>query len=363
MSSHNELSDCEAQESISEYSDDLISEDDISETSEDRAFVVSDGEQSAYSNRSSASFNDSQYSSNDSSNFNGQKVPLCIVTKQIPVTKVPFIYSKTEELVWKWEQSKLCGQSINVTLSSNIIPPAHSANKADSRGEYVSIENGVIHVFPQAQLSNLEPHDYQIGILQTAHSANLKIILLGSKKEKQTSRLRKGFSRFQRPLMQRSDFSSNRWSTEFWISDSVVVDSRSTEQAISVLRTVLQDSRVEAAYVCVGLPVTIFGPLFNTLVSKWNASAASFEYSNGFIWMYSTLDPANFTIDALDPASLTNDSLSSLLERMNGKSWLARAKLMFRLEISSREKATILAELLEISHIHATSSHKPITHC
>lgn len=59
--------DSEAQESISEYS-----EDDISETSEDRAFVVSDGEQSAYSKRSSVSSNYSQHChvhSNDSYDF------------------------------------------------------------------------------------------------------------------------------------------------------------------------------------------------------------------------------------------------------------------------------------------------------
>jgi hypothetical protein len=33
------------------------------------------------------------------------------------------------------------------------------------------------------------------------------------------------------------------------------------------------------------------------------------------------------------------DSVYSLLERMSGKSWLVRAKLTFRLETSSREKA------------------------
>jgi hypothetical protein len=67
MTSHSELNDSCASESVSEHS-----EDDISETSEDRAFVVSDGGQSAYSNRSSVS---SQYSRhchmhcNDSSVF------------------------------------------------------------------------------------------------------------------------------------------------------------------------------------------------------------------------------------------------------------------------------------------------------
>ena len=71
---------------------------------------------------------------------------MLILSSKVPVTKAPFIYSKTEELVWKWEQSKLCGQSINITLSSTMIPQGHPPNKADSQGKFVSIENGVIHV-------------------------------------------------------------------------------------------------------------------------------------------------------------------------------------------------------------------------
>lgn len=56
ISSYIESSESEEQESISEHS-----EEDISETSEDRAFVVSDGDQSPYSNRSSESSNYSQH--------------------------------------------------------------------------------------------------------------------------------------------------------------------------------------------------------------------------------------------------------------------------------------------------------------
>jgi hypothetical protein len=100
----------------------------------------------------------------------------------------------------------------------------------------------------------------------------------------------------------------------------------------------------------------------NTLISKWNASAASFEYSNGFIWIYSAVDPTNFKIHADESDSSTSHSVSSMGKRMSGKSWLVRAKLVFRLERSSRERAAILAELLEVSHIQVTSSHKPITH-
>ncbi|KAK9846983.1 hypothetical protein MYU51_021211 [Penicillium brevicompactum] len=430
MSSYSEPNDSETQNSNSE-----TSEDDISETSEDRAFVVSDGDQSPYSNRSSGSSDYSQHcpdvQDNDSSDLIGQKIPIGTIARRVIhqgdssavqylvlwrswepeqphgnalpgekdclmqhlmlqvierplfshwrrangkqvhhvdrsskslVVKAPFIYSKTEELVWKWEQSKLCGQSINTILSSTTVPQGHPPNKADSRDKLVSIENGVVHVFPQAQLTNLEPHNYQLGILETADSANPKIILLGAKKENQKESLRSSLIRIRRSLLEtvRPVFSS--WSTEFWVSDSVVIDSKMTEEAGLVLKAVRAESLDEPAYVCVGLPVTIFGPLFNTLISKWNASVASFEYSNGFIWIYSAVDPTNFKIHASESDTPTNLSVSSMLQRMSGKSWLVRAKLVFRLERSSTEKAAILAEILQVSHIQVTSSHKPITH-
>ncbi|CAG7966197.1 unnamed protein product [Penicillium salamii] len=279
----------------------------------------------------------------------------------IPVAKVPFIYSKTEELVWKWEQSKLCGQSINITLSTTMIPEGHPPNKSDSRGEFLSIQNGVVHVFPQAQLPNLKPHDYQIGILEAALPANAKIILLGAKKTNQKKDRRGSLIRLQHSLLDKGPH-FNSWSTEFWVSDSVVIDSKSIEEAGQMLKALRPESLDKTGYVCVGLPVTIFGPLFNTLISKWNASAASFEYSNGFIWIYSAVDPSNFKILVGGSDSSTNHSVSSMLKRMSGKSWLVRAKLMFTLERSGRERAAILAELLEVSHIQVTSSHKPITH-
>lgn len=226
----------------------------------------------------------------------------------------------------------------------------------------MSIENGVVLVFPQAQLTNLEPHDYRIGILEAAHSANMKVILLDAKKENQTKSLRGNLIRLQRSLLERVPPIFNSWSTEFWISDSVIIDSKSIEEAGLILKALRPESLDETAYVCVGLPVTIFGPLFNTLISKWNASAASFEYSNGFIWIYSAVDSTNFKIHTDESDSSTIHSVSSMLKRMSGKSWLVRAKLMFTLERSGRERAAILAELLEVSHIQVTSSHKPITH-
>jgi hypothetical protein len=68
ISSYSEPNDSETLGSTSEPS-----EDDISEKSEDRAFIVSDGDESPYSNRSSGSSEYSQYcpdvQDNDSSDL------------------------------------------------------------------------------------------------------------------------------------------------------------------------------------------------------------------------------------------------------------------------------------------------------
>ncbi|KAJ5350259.1 hypothetical protein N7541_007986 [Penicillium brevicompactum] len=82
MSSYSEPNDSETQGSNSESS-----EDDISETSEDRAFVVSDEDQSPYSNRSSGSSDYSQHcpdvQDNDSSDLTGQKMPIGTISKRV----------------------------------------------------------------------------------------------------------------------------------------------------------------------------------------------------------------------------------------------------------------------------------------
>ncbi|CAG8136611.1 unnamed protein product [Penicillium nalgiovense] len=82
ISSYSEPSESEEQESISERS-----EEDISETSEDRAFVVSDGDQSPYSNRFSESSNYSQHCHHrhdgDFSNPVGHKIPISTIAKRV----------------------------------------------------------------------------------------------------------------------------------------------------------------------------------------------------------------------------------------------------------------------------------------
>ncbi|CAG7991189.1 unnamed protein product, partial [Penicillium olsonii] len=98
---YSEPNDSETQGSASEPS-----EDDISETSGDRAFVVSDGDQSPYSNRSTGSSDYSQHcpdvQDNDSSDL---KIPIGTIAKRI-------IHQGDSSVVqylvlWRtWEQEK-----------------------------------------------------------------------------------------------------------------------------------------------------------------------------------------------------------------------------------------------------------------
>ncbi|CAG8216830.1 unnamed protein product [Penicillium nalgiovense] len=82
ISSYSECDDSETQGSTSEPSD-----DDISETSEDRAFIVSDGNQSYNSNRSFESSNYNPHSrhmhDDDSSDLIGRKIPISTISKRV----------------------------------------------------------------------------------------------------------------------------------------------------------------------------------------------------------------------------------------------------------------------------------------
>lgn len=63
----------------------------------------------------------------------------------------------------------------------------------------------------------------------------------------------------------------------------VVIDSKLIKEAGLVLKAVHAENLNKLVFIYINLLVTIFGLLFNILISKWNASTASFEYSNGFI--------------------------------------------------------------------------------
>ena len=278
------------------------------------------------------------------------------------IGKHPFIFSGTEELVWKWEQSKLCGQSINIILKSSVMPRGHPSNKPDVHGDFISIAEGIVNVQPPARLTNLGSDDYQIGILWTADSADPKIILLGLKGKRQTSRLRASLLRVENYLLGKTGALCYNWSTEYWILDSVVIDSRPIVETDMTMKAMRTRNSNDMTYIYIGLPATTAGPLFNTLISTCNASAACFDYSIGFIWIVAAVDPRNFTIELDKSSNSSSNPVLSMLRQMVGKSWLVEAKLIFKLEKQSRVKAAILAELLGVSQIRLTSTHKPITH-
>ncbi|KAJ5569143.1 hypothetical protein N7450_011629 [Penicillium hetheringtonii] len=281
---------------------------------------------------------------------------------QQSVNRLPFLSSKTEGLVWKWDQSKLCGQSINIILQSTLMPQDHPCNRPDWAREFVLIENDNAIVQPPAYLTRLKPEQYQVGLVHKDSLTDMKIILLGLPKWKKPSKVKESVLRLENYLARKSFPLFYDWSTESWISDSVVIDPRSTDEIAMIDRGKRTAHSHDAKYICIGLPATTMGPLFNTLVSSWNASPACFEYAIGFIWVYALIDPGNFYIEldtVLDPAC---DPVASMLRQMKGGSWVAVSKLSLQLEGSSRMKHSILVQVLGVSQARATSTHKPITH-
>jgi hypothetical protein len=136
-------------------------------------------------------------------------------SSEVFVNRFPFLYSKTEELVWKWEQSKLCGQSINTSLQSTFMPQNHPSNRPDRAGKFVSMQNGSFVVKPPAYLTNLKPEDYQVGFLHTENLTDMKIILLGLPEWKRPSKFRESMLRFENLLAGKSFPLFYNWSTEY----------------------------------------------------------------------------------------------------------------------------------------------------
>ncbi|KAJ5330554.1 hypothetical protein N7476_000337 [Penicillium atrosanguineum] len=242
-----------------------------------------------------------------------------------------------------------------------MIPQGGSVNRPDSQRSFIFVENDVTTVMPPAKVSVLHTADYHVGIALMADGNDSKIILLGLLGNKKASGTRAIMLRFSRVLFGISSPDLYRWSTEYWVSDSVVVDAGSIEETDLMTQAVRAGHSDTKAYICLGLPATIFGPLFNTLMSHWNANAACFYLSIGFIWIAAAVDP-RFAIERKIPSHCADNTILSMLNEMNGKSWLVEAKLTFRLEKSTRMKAAILVELLGIADIRITSTHKPIIH-
>lgn len=144
-----------------------------------------------------------------------------VSNSKTPLIKSPYIYSKTEEIVWKWEQLKLCRQSINTVLHSTMIP------QGDCQRRFILVEDDVITVLPPAKVTGLHAADYHIGIASMAEGNDSKIIVLGLSGNKKASGTRAIMLHFSRVLLRTSSPDLYSWCTEYWVSDSVVIDARS----------------------------------------------------------------------------------------------------------------------------------------
>lgn len=215
---------------------------------------------------------------------------------------------------------------------------------------------------PPAYLTNLRPDDYQVGFLHTGNLTDMKIILLGLPEWKRPSKVRESMLRLENFLAGKSFPLFYNWSTEYWISDSVVLDPRSTDEIEMIHMGKRTANSHNSRYLCVGLPSTTMGSLFNTLVSSWNANPACFEYSMGFIWIYALLDAKELEIELDASWDTSCGPIDCMLQQMRGRSWLVQAKLAINLERSSSVKASISVQVLGVSRIRVTSTHKPITH-
>lgn len=258
------------------------------------------------------------------------------------IPRFPFIYSKTEELVWRWDQLRLCGQSIDTVLKTAEIPDEQPANWSDANQQYVSAEGSAVEILPPAHLTNLAWDSYKIGILQAPRSFSLRVILLGLQRHHKLLKLQNFFHREQDPL-RAFHHRQVGWSTEFWVSDCVVIDRMDVEKRQSVRSALRSNELTERVFICVGLPVTTFGPLFNTIVSAYNGGTDYFELSNGFIWVEALLDLHKFSIKSNPPQDSDQHPFLNMQRQMGDKSLLVEAKLTFTLETSTRMKTVIQA--------------------
>ncbi|KAJ5938488.1 hypothetical protein N7466_001622 [Penicillium verhagenii] len=275
------------------------------------------------------------------------------------VPRSPYIYSKTEELVWKWEQLKLCGQSIKSILQCATLPSRTVVNKPDNKRVFICVEDGVTTVLPLAKATSLQTSDYHLGISCATDEKDRKLIILGVGGKEKISTVRKMTLHVWKSICETRPLVLYSWSTEYWVSDSVVIDARSIEDTDMMKEAIRAGRSATKAYVCIGLPAITFGPLFNTLVSGCNVNAACFNLAILYIWMAAAVDPTRLEIEREEGAGSFHKFFLSIINDETQGSWLVEAKLQFWLESSSRMRASVLAELLEMRDIRITSTHRP----
>ncbi|KAJ5778457.1 hypothetical protein N7520_001703 [Penicillium odoratum] len=284
-----------------------------------------------------------------------------MASSQTPfIPNSPFICAKTQELLWKWEQLKLCGQSINTMLQCVTLPSHTVVNKPDKNCRFVSVEFGETTVLPLAKVTSLQPLGYHLGISCVPNEKDRKLIILGIAGTKNISSIRKLALRLWNPVGTAPPPVLYSWSTEYWVSDSVVIDVRSIEGTDLMDEAVRAGRSAAKTYVCIGLPAISFGPLFNTLVSTCNVNAACFNLAIGYIWMAAAVDPTRLEVEGEAGSGFFDNLFLSMINDETQGSMLIEAKLRFWLGGTSRMKACVLTELLEMRDIRTTSTHRPI---
>ena len=276
------------------------------------------------------------------------------------VPRFPYIYSRTEELVWKWEQLKACGQSINSMLQCVKLPSHAALNRPDRQRAFISIEDGVTTVLSPAKMTSLQRWEYDLGISCAIDETESQLILLGLPRKQKTSRFREMVFHLWKSMSETPPLALYSWSTEYWVSDSVVIDVRSIEGTDMMKEAIREGRSATKAYLCIGLPAITFGAFFNTLVSTCRVNAACFDLAIGYLWMAAAVDLERLEIER-DEGSSTSDKLFlSMINDQGQRSWLVEARLRFWLQSSGRMRPSVLAELLEMRDVRTTSTHRPV---
>ncbi|KAJ6004610.1 hypothetical protein N7540_010984 [Penicillium herquei] len=91
----------------------------------------------------------------------------------------PFISSLDEQLVWKWDQIKLCGRMLNVILPCIYVSLECPPNVPDTAAQFVKFSKGQVIVQRPAHLASLGTDGYHVGIRAQNHAGHSSLILLG----------------------------------------------------------------------------------------------------------------------------------------------------------------------------------------
>ena len=258
--------------------------------------------------------------------------------------------------MWKWDQKKLCGARMNMLMRSSLLPYGQPCNAPDADNIFISVGPLGVTVHESAHLKTLDWSECEIGISQDEKQSGASIVLMGHTKRAIGKSVRKLLTRTKILHPSPPLRPSISWSTEFWVSDSVVLDPRLDEGELTIDGP---DVNGPAEYIHIGLPGTDFGALFNTLITSWGVSEDCFKYSCGYFWLLVFIVPLHLASKADSASCLLEGLPHSLREHMKGESWVVAAKLMLKLQRPSRLKSRLQVQIHSISSGCVTSTRRP----